>query len=430
MTSSANSSDAASWERIRQLMAQGRHSRAFVPTPPKRLYLWAPLNDQPRIAAWLDWKQQFGTFRYTPEWLGAEGAYALDPLNLPLAEAAVEVTQNRGIPGVVADAGPDSWGSGIMRMTIRGGPGNAFEEVLASAGRGAGALVATSVEDSSALFACQTTRDDPLDSIEHACWTVVEGVERDTAMDDLLRNHCSGLGGARPKAAVVVGGREVIAKFQNTKWDYWDIPRVEAACLATARHAGIDVVTAALATANGRSVLLVDRFDRKDGKPIHYLSARSLLNAFGDAEMETLPPQGRATYAAIVAAARRIGVENAGEEMFRRMCFNYAIGNTDDHLRNHGFLFEGTWRLAPAFDLVVLGGPAHEIGVGQDGLRRSRDNLLSRVEDFGLGLGIAEDLLMQAVDAARRMGEELDRLEMPSKQRSQVLARLCDEAKK
>jgi serine/threonine-protein kinase HipA len=146
--------------------------------------------------------------------------------------------------------------------------------------------------------------------------------------------------------------------------------------------------------------------------------------------METLPPKGRATYASIVAAALRIGVKNAGEEMFRRMCFNYAIGNTDDHLRNHGFLFEGTWRLAPAFDLVVLGGPAHEIGVGQDGLRRSRDNLLSRVEDFGLGLRIAEDLLMQAVDAARRMGEELDRLEMPSKQRSQVLARLCDEAKK
>jgi serine/threonine-protein kinase HipA len=413
---------------FRKRMEEARH-REWQPTPPKRLYLWAPLNDQPRIAAWLDWKQEFGTFRYTPEWLSAEGAYALDPLNLPLADAAVEVIENRGIPGVVADAGPDSWGSGIMRMTIRGGPGNAFEEVLASAGRGAGALVATSVEDSSALSACRTTHDEPLDPIEHACWTVVEGVERDTAMDDLLRRHCKGLGGARPKAAVVVGGREVIAKLQNTKWDYWDIPRVEAACLATARHAGIDVVTAALGTANGRSVLLVDRFDRKDGKPIHYLSARSLLNAFGDAEMETLPPQGRATYAAIVAAARRIGIEGAGEEMFRRMAFNYAVGNTDDHLRNHGFLFDGAWRLAPAFDLVVIGGRAHEIGVGEDGLPRTRENVLSRVEDFGLKLAKATELLDHAVDAARTLDVELRRLGSSSKEREQVLSRLCEEAR-
>lgn len=413
---------------IRKGMDDARR-REWQPTPPKRLYLWAPLDDQPRIAAWLDWKDEIGTFRYTPEWLGAEGAYALEPINLPMAEAAIEATENRGIPGVVADAGPDSWGSRILEWTLHDGPRNAFEKVLACAGRGVGALVATSVEDASPPFARRTNHDDPLDPIEHACWTIVEGVERDTAMDDLLRNHCIGLGGARAKAAVVLGGREVISKFQNTKWDYWDIPRVEAACLATARHAGIDVVTATLGSANDRSVLLVDRFDRKDGKPIHYLSARSLLNAFGDAEMETRPPQGRATYAAIVAAAHRIGVEGAGKEMFRRMAFNYAIGNTDDHLRNHGFLFNGWWRLAPAFDLVVIGGPAHEIGLGKNGLQRTRENVLSRVKDFGLTLADATGLLDQAIDAARGMRAELDRLGVTPKQRDQVVGRLCAEAK-
>jgi len=214
-------------------------------------------------------------------------------------------------------------------------------------------------------------------------------------MRAMVLDRCCGLGGARPKAAVVINGREVIAKFQNTKWDYWDIPRVEAACLATARLAGINAVSASLVSVNDRSALLVDRFDRSNGRPIHYLSARSLVNAFGDAEMEFDPPTGRATYAAIVAAACRIGVEGAGEELFRRMAFNYAIGNTDDHLRNHGFLFDGTWCLAPAFDLVVIGGPAHELGVGQFGLRRSRDNLLSGIGDFGLTRPRASDLLDQ-----------------------------------
>ena len=348
---------------IRKGMEEARR-REWHPTPPKRLYLWAPLNDQPCIAAWLDWKDEIGTFHYTPEWLGAEGAYALDPINLPLADEAVEAVENRGIPGVVADAGPDSWGSGILELTLREWPRNAFERVLPSAGRGVGALLATLVEEPGAPLYSRMNNAS-VDQIEQACWAIVEGAERDPSLDDFLRGNCGGLGGARPKAAAVVGGREVIAKFQNTKWDYWDIPRVEAACLASARRAGIDVVTATLETANGRSVLLVDRFDRKGRKPVHYISARSLLNAFGDAEMETRPPQGRATYAAIVAAAHRIGVEGAGKEMFRRMAFNYAIGNTDDHLRNHGFLFNGWWRLAPAFDLVVIGGPAHEIGLGK-----------------------------------------------------------------
>lgn len=428
MTSSANSSDAASRERIRQLLAHARDNRTVAPAPPRRMYLWAPIANQLRIAAQLEWKDESGIFRYAPEWLDSEGAYALDPINLPLVDAAIDVRENRGIPGVVADAGPDSWGSDVLRLVSPDKPMRAVDKVLGSTGRGVGALRATSAEDGSALPSLHAGND-PLEQIEHACWTVVEGMERDPSLDDILRVHCVGMGGARPKAAVVVFGREVIAKFQRTSWDYWDIPRVEAACLATARHAGFDVVKGAVVTVNDRSVLLVDRFDRRDGQPIHYLSARSLLNALGEGEMETLPPKGRATYASIVAAARRIGIDNAGEEMFRRMCFNYAIGNTDDHLRNHGFLFEGTWRLAPAFDLVVLGGPAHEIGVGRDGLRRSRANLLSRVEDFGLSLGIAEDLLMQSVDAARRMGEELDRLEMPSNQRGQVFDRLCDEVK-
>ena len=427
MTSSANDSDAAWREHIRQLLAQARNNQTFVPTPPRQVYLWAPIANQLRVAAQLEWRDQFGIVRYTPEWLESERAYALDPINLPLMDTAIEVTENRGIPGVVADAGPDSWGSHVLELVSPNKTMRAVDRVLGSTGRGVGALRATSVEDPRLLFS-RHADNDPLEQIEHACWTVIEGMERDPSLDDLLRIHCVGMGGARPKAEVVVGGREVIAKFQRTNSDYWDIPRVEAACLATARHAGFDVVKSAVVTVNDRSALLVDRFDRRDGQPIHYLSARSLLNAFGEGEMETLPPKGRATYASIVAAALRIGVRNAGEEMFRRMCFNYAIGNTDDHLRNHGFLFEGTWRLAPAFDLVVLGGPAHEIGVGQDGLRRSRGNLLSRVEDFGLGVGIAEDLLMQAVDAARHMGEELDRLEMPAKQRDQVLSRLCSEA--
>jgi serine/threonine-protein kinase HipA len=428
MTSPTGNSDALLEQRIRKLISQARESRTFVPRPPRRLYVWAPIANQLRVAAQLEWKEEVGRFSYVAGWIDANGAYPLDPLNLPLDPTPVDVYENRGIPGVVADAGPDGWGQGMLIRASPTSSWNAFDSVLDTSGRGAGALRATLTEDADPDIS-SPGGDDPLDRIENACQSIMLGEPVDPSLNALVFQRCCGMGGARPKAAIVVDGREVLAKFKNPRWDIWDVQRVEAACLVTARYAGIEAAKGSLVTVNHRSVLLVDRFDRHEGQSIHYLSARSLLNAFGDGETETLPPKGRATYAAIVAAARRIGVDNAGEDMFRRMCFNYAIGNTDDHLRNHGFLLDGTWRLAPAFDLVSLGEPAHAIGIGQEGLRRSRTNLLSRLDDFGLDIGYALDILTQAIDAARRMGEELDRLGMPSKQRDQILHRLCSEAK-
>ena len=79
------------------------------------------------------------------------------------------------------------------------------------------------------------------------------------------------------------------------------------ACLALARRAGIDAINATLATVHGRSVLLVDRFDRQGGEPVHYLSAQSLLNVYRASEQDAVAPAGRATYAAMAAAARQLG---------------------------------------------------------------------------------------------------------------------------
>ena len=172
----------------------------------------------------------------------------------------------------------------------------------------------------------------------------------------------------------------------------------------------------------------MDRFDRQWGEPVHYLSARSLLNVYRASEHDTVAPAGRATYAAMAAAARRIGVEGAGPELFRRLAFNYAIGNTDDHLQNHGFLFDGAWRLAPAFDLVAQGGESQAIGAGRTGRSRTRENVLSGAGDFGLKPQEAEELLEQAIQAARELGDELDRYAISAGELAQVLQKVCAEA--
>lgn len=425
---SEDEKDARVTRLIREMLARPRSVDAFRPRPPHRLYVWAPISDRPQIAAHLDWTPDGSMFTYTPEWIHTAGAYSLDPLNFPLCEEPFDIRENEGIPGVIADAGPDAFGRRVLSLTSPGSSGSSLKRILATSGRGVGAIRLTESHET-CVPVVSSIEDDPLEVIEEGCRAISMGEERSDSLHALIRERCSGIGGARPKALVRFDGREVLVKFEHLGWDYWNMPVLEAACLNTARQAGIDAVKGAVISINNRSVLVVERFDRRDGKPIHYLSARSALNAFGDAESETLPPNGRATYAAIVSAARRMGIEDAGEAMFRRMVFNYAIGNTDDHLRNHGFLFDGAWRLAPAFDLVVLGGPAHEIGVGQDGLRRAMENLLSRLGDFGITKEVAIEIVDEVVDAARSLGPELDRLGMASKQRDQVLSRLCSEVK-
>ncbi len=392
-----------------------------------RIYLWAPLGGELKVAARLEWNRDVGTFRYAPTWLDDVAAYPLDPLNFPLGDDDRVIDQNNGIPGAVSDAGPDRWGRRVIERLSSRPPRDEAEWVLATAGAGTGALRASLSR--SAVAPIRTLYPQvTLEQIEEASRMVAEGGFPPPPMYEILCVQSGALGGARPKALMLVDGRQVIAKFQQPQQDTVDVPRVEAACLALARHAGIDAIGASVVSAHGRSVLLVDRFDRRDGASLHYLSARSLLNVYRASAPDTVSPGGRATYAAIAAAARRIGVEGSGEELFRRMAFNYAVGNTDDHLQNHGFLFDGGWRLAPAFDIVAMGGEHLAIGAGRQGRERTRENLLSGAGDFGLKPAEAANLLEQAIAAARGFGTELDRLGMPAGERAQVLRYLCSEA--
>lgn len=393
-----------------------------------RLYLWAPLGGEMKVAARLDWDRDVGSVRYAPSWLEAPDAYALDPMNLPLGDEDRLIEQNRGIPGVLSDAGPDRWGRRLMERLSSRPPRNEAEWVLATAGAGTGAIRASLSR--SALPPVQPVYPQvTLEQIEEASRQVAEGGFPPPPMYEILCVQSGALGGARPKAAMLIDGRQVIAKFQQPQQDTVDVPRLEAACLSLAKRAGIDAVEASVTSAHGRSVLLVDRFDRRGGVPLHYLSARSLLAVYRASELDTVSPGGRATYAAIAAAARRMGIEGAGAELFRRMAFNYAIGNTDDHLQNHGFLYDEGWRLAPAFDIVAIGGESLAIGAGRQGRARTRENLLSGAGDFGLRASEADAILEQAITAARGLGNELDRLAMPAGERAQVLRHQCDEAR-
>ena len=236
---------------------------------------------------------------------------------------------------------------------------------------------------------------------------------------DLLVRKSGDLGGARPKATIWRDGLPWIAKFR-AQGDAFDDPRVEAVCLSLARACGIHVTGHEVITVNRRSVLLVRRFDRGEtGARLGYSSAATMMGVThtGYATNET--------YASLATKARQNGVVPCEAELFRRMLFNCFVHNTDDHLRNHGFLRDGArWRLSPGFDLVpdrrerLVLAPAK-------GILPVPDPLVTFASYPAFGLSREEALVIygEIADGMAAVGDTLDAYEVSRTDREVLAAR-------
>jgi serine/threonine-protein kinase HipA len=253
-----------------------------------------------------------------------------------------------------------------------------------------------------------------LSAAEH----VVE--DKDTEEDlRLLIAPGSSLGGARPKASVIErDGELAIAKFPSRD-DEFNTVLWEAVALALAAKAGIPVPVSRVEMVSNRPVILLRRFDRAGQRRIPFLSAMSMLGA---------KDRDTRSYMEIVDALRQHGAapKEDMEELWRRIVFNILISNTDDHLRNHGFLYTGQsgWRLSPAYDLnpvpVDIKPRILATAINQDDGTASLDLAMSVAEYFELEKDKVKGIAAQvgkAVstwrDEAARHGirkEEIDRM--------------------
>ncbi|MCL4486193.1 MAG: HipA domain-containing protein [Nitrospirae bacterium] len=242
-----------------------------------------------------------------------------------------------------------------------------------------------------------------------AAQEVLDGTEgRLTQEERRFLLQGSSMGGARPKANVLHDGRLCLAKLPASG-DRFDNARVEMALSDLARSAGIETPrTELISLPDGRGVFLSERFDRVPVPDKHgaffrkgFLSALTLLGLD-----ERKNPLGSCP--AIADAARKAGID-CGRDIFRRMAFNMAIRNTDDHLRNHGFLRgKKEWRLSPAYNLMpapAVPGVATSfdlsIGVGKMGRKATLENALSESARFGLPKREAEEIFKNVVDNLR-----------------------------
>ena len=197
-----------------------------------------------------------------------------------------------------------------------------------------------------------------LRELENASWQLQrDDVEQDPEYRQwlsLLMAPGSSLGGARPKAGVRDERGELwIAKFPGRN-DERDMGAWEMVAHELAMQAGLEMAEARMEHFGGRQyTYLVRRFDRTPGtqgkERIHFASAMTLLG-YNDGADHT----ERVSYLELVELLIRQGAEPDRDlhELWRRIVFSIAIRNTDDHLRNHGFLLTPDgWRLSPAFDL-------------------------------------------------------------------------------
>jgi serine/threonine-protein kinase HipA len=300
--------------------------------------------------------RESASFEYEASWIASKLGFALDP-ELPLGRGQFHTA--RPLFRAFLDPAPDRWGQTLLRRAERAaakregravrtlGPVDFLTLVDDETRLGALRFTDPGTADTGPFLSSAKKPVPPLIDLPRLLAATGRIVADEETDDDLALVLAPGtsLGGARPKASVRgTDGRLLVAKFPKRD-DEWPVTRWEAATLSLARAAGIRVPELRLDVVSRKPVLLLYRFDRDEGKRIPFMSAMTALSA-DDGEAHS--------YLEILEALRREGsrVTEDARELWRRLAFNILVSNTDDHLRNHGFLRERSgWRLGPAYDL-------------------------------------------------------------------------------
>jgi serine/threonine-protein kinase HipA len=339
-------------------------------------------------------------FAYGRQYLKRTTAESLNPLHLPLQEEIFRLPETRlrdggGMPLTIRDALPDSWGRKVLEAK-NGGPLSDVQALLLNNEDRVGALVFTEslpmgpLASEPGIFT--------LEELADAARQFDSGQEPDVNLLRLLQG--GSLGGARPKATFIHKNHRHIAKFP-ARGDDHDVPVLEAVTMALAKACGIKVPDFFLQSLGTGHALVMSRFDR--GGPInrelrrHYLSASALL----DVAYEN---NAGGSYVELAQMLRRISVSPGKDlhELYQRLVFNLFVGNSDDHVKNHGALLSraGFFNLAPAFDLVMqlnenVGYQSLAILPGQS---ESHLDLAREVSSqFGWGSRVAAELVIKQI---------------------------------
>jgi serine/threonine-protein kinase HipA len=315
-----------------------------------------------------------------------------------------------GLPGVLADALPDAFGNTVIKRYFeqRGTPDAALspvQKLLYIGSRAMGALEFKPALDRGAADAIDQALE--VAQLVQEARRVIEG-DTSVAVPEMMQVGASA-GGARAKGLILwnraanrvrsafanpeEGDEPWLIKFDgvtdgtggpNIREDVRPGPfgRIEYAYAAMARAAGLDVTDSYLLHERDFAHFMTRRFDRIGTRPFQRLHMHSL----GGLQHIDYNVRGAFSYEEYLRTIRRLGLDQrAVEQAFRRMVFNVAAANQDDHVKNIAFLMnpEGRWKLAPAFDVTFAKGNewtrTHQMTVN------GKDDDITRVDILTVG---------------------------------------------
>ena len=298
------------------------------------------------------------SFRYDEEWLKKHPNLVIDP-DIISMEVRQYPPEGKQCFGFLSDTAPDRWGRMLMKRRESADAADEKRPVrtlmesdyilgVHDAGR-IGGLRFMSTNDNNYYSDRDTLAAPPMEKLRELESAVSKLELGEGDMRKWLKNLLdpgSSLGGARPKANVLdEQGAIWIAKFPS-RHDEIDVGAWEMVAHNLSLRCGIKVPEAkAMKLSKTGTTFLTRRFDRDEKMRVHYASAMTMLGK-NDGE--------QAGYIDIADAIEQIGCKPVEDlkELWKRMVFNICISNTDDHLRNHGFLLSVKgWRLSPAFDI-------------------------------------------------------------------------------
>jgi serine/threonine-protein kinase HipA len=380
---------------------------------------------------------RYATFQYDPAF--AESGIELSPVQMPLRAAPYRFTRLpldafSGLPGLLADALPDSWGHALVDawLASQGRTPDSFDivERLSYVGsRGMGGL-----EFQPSLAPTNASgRDLHVDRLVALAGEVL--ARREAFVADLAEHPDeeemrailaigTSAGGARPKA--IIAFNEKTGQVRSGQLDagpgfeHWLLKfdgvakagdhglvdpegwgAVEYAYWRMARAAGVEMTESRLLAENGRRHFLTRRFDRPAGDKLH-------MQTLGALDHISYKMPGVYGYDQAMLLMRRIGIELSQiDQLFRRMVFNVVARNQDDHVKNIAFLMDraGRWSLAPAYDVTWACDPtdrwlqAHQMTINGKREHFTVEDLVAVEKRIGLKRGTAKRALREVTEA-------------------------------
>lgn len=338
-------------------------------------------------------------FEYDSDWLN--NGFSISPFSLPLIKKVFipKYEPFDGLFGVFNDSLPDGWGRLLVdRLFLKNKISPAeidnLNRLAVVQKSGMGALTYKPEHR------FQTENDvSNLDILAQECSKILESQNSDN-LDELFQLGGSS-GGARPKILTSIDNEDWIIKFPSSI-DPKNIGEKEYQYSLCAKDCGINMTeTKLLPSAICSGYFGIKRFDRKNGKKVHMVSASGLLET-----SHRLPNLDYNLLMKLTLELTR-NYEDI-EQLFRLMCFNVFAHNRDDHSKNFSFLYDNNkkeWHLSPAYDLTYsfsFNGE-HATTINGEGKNPNLDDILAVAKNIGLNEKSAKNIALDIQEKCKNL---------------------------